>query len=80
VPATDDDEDAPVLLGAGPQVSSGGTTAPGEDSAAETGTVIEPAAPEALPQATATPAAGTPQPATATPTAQPSPAPTETSP
>jgi len=80
VPATDDDEDAPVLLGAGPQVSSGGTTAPGEDTAAETGTVIEPAAPEALSEATATPAAGTPQPATATPTAQPSPAPTEKSP
>ena len=66
-----DHEDAPVLVGGAPQVSSGGTAAP-EDDAAETGTTTEPSA-GALPEATATPAPGAEPAGTATPTAEPTP-------
>jgi RNA polymerase sigma factor (sigma-70 family) len=71
-----DDEDAPVLVGAAPQVSSGGTAAP-EDDTAETGAATEPAA-GALPQPTSTPAAGGQPGATATPAEEPPPAATPT--
>jgi len=75
-PAADVD-DAPMVVGAAPQVSSGTPAAPEEDTAAETGIVTEPAAPGMIPEATPTPEAETPQPPTATPTPQPSPTPTE---
>jgi len=75
-PAADVD-DAPMVVGAAPQVSSGAPAALEEDAAAETGIVTEPAAPGVIPEATATPEAETPQPPTATPTPQPSPTPTE---